>query len=103
MFCILKLFWKYTARDCSSEMAEARLLVELAEAKGEVERLMDRISLGTTTVNKDLSLINLVPNWTGTDGAVTLEEFIFSIENSVRIGRWEENDEVEAALLKLAS
>ena len=83
-------------------MAEARLLAELAEAKAEVQQLKDRILAGTPTVHKDLSLITLVPKWTGTDAAVTLEEFISSIESSARIGRWEESDKVEVALLKLA-
>jgi len=83
-------------------MAEARLLAELAKANAEVQRLKDRIPVGTAIVHKDLSLITLVPKWTGTDAAVTLEEFISSIEISARIGRWEETDKVEVALLKQA-
>jgi len=83
-------------------LTAARLLAELAEAKAEVQRLKDRIPVGTLTVPKDLSLITLVPKWTGTDAAVTLEKFISSIEISARIGRWEEADKVEVALLKLA-
>jgi len=47
-------------------------------------------------------LITLVPKWTGTDAAVTLEEFISSIESSASIGRWEETVKAETALLKLA-
>jgi len=70
-------------------MADARLRAELAEAKAEFQRLKDRMPVGTPTVHKDLSLITLVPKWTGTDAAVTLEEFIFSIESSILIGRWE--------------
>jgi len=69
----------YVARDYSFEMADARLQAELAEAKAEVQRLKDRMSVGTPTVHKDLSLITLVPKWTGSDAAVTLEEFISSI------------------------
>jgi len=53
-------------------MAEARLLSELAEAKAEVRWLKDCITVGTSTVHKDLSLITLVPKWTGSDAAVTL-------------------------------
>jgi len=83
-------------------MAEARLQAQLAEAKLAVQRLKDRMSVGTLTVHKDLSLITLVPKWTGTEAAVTLEEFISSIESSARIGRWEEAVKVEIALLKLA-
>jgi len=58
-------------------LAEARLQAELAEAKLEVQRWKNRLPVGT--VNKDLSLITLVPKWKGTDAAVTLEEFISSI------------------------
>ena len=74
----------------------------MAEAKFEVQRLKDRMPVGTRTVHKDLSLITLVPKWTGTDAAVTLEEFISSIESSASIGRWEETVKAETALLKLA-
>jgi len=83
-------------------MAEARLQAELAEAKLEVQRLKDRMPVGTPTVHKDLAFITLVPKWTGTDEAVTLEEFISGIESSARIGRWEEADKVEITLLKFA-
>ena len=80
-------------------MAEARLLAELADAKAELQRLKDRVPVGTPTVHKDLSLITLVPKWTGTDAAVTLQELISSVESYARLGRWEESDKVEVALL----
>ena len=83
-------------------MAEARLQAELAETKAEVQRVKDRVAVGTPTVHKDVSLITLVPKWTDTDAAVTLEQFISSVESSARLGRWEESDKVEVALLKLA-
>ena len=60
------------------------------------------MSLGTSTVHKDLSLITLVPKWTVSEAAVTLVELISSIEIAVRIGQWEAADEVEIAILKLA-
>jgi len=75
-------------------MAEAHLQAELTDAKAEVQRLKDRVPIGTPTVHKDLSLITLVSKWTGTDAAVTLEEFISSVESSTRHGRWEESDKV---------
>ena len=56
----------------------------------------------TPTVHKDLSLIALVPKWSGWESTVTLEEFFSSIEASARTGRWEEKDQVEIATLKLA-
>jgi len=83
-------------------MAEERLKAELAEAKAEVQRLKDSMTVGTPMLHKDLSLTTLVPKWTGSDSVVTLEEFISSIESSARLGRWQEKDQVEIAVLKLA-
>jgi len=61
------------------------------------------MSLGTPTVHKDLSLISLIPRWSGSDSTNSLEEFISTFEASARIGRWEPKDtvEVEIAALKL--
>jgi hypothetical protein len=60
------------------------------------------MSIGEPTVNKDLSLISLVPKWSGLDSGVTLEEFFNSIEASAKIGRWQENDQREIAVMRLA-
>jgi len=59
------------------------------------------MSLGTPTVHKDLSLISLIPRWSGSDSTNSLEEFISTLEVSARIGRWEPKDTVEIAALKL--
>ena len=83
-------------------MAQELLKAELEEAKAEVRRLRDSMTVGTPMLRKDLSLITLVPKWTGSDSVVTLEEFISSVESSARLGRWEERDMVEVAVLKLA-
>ena len=81
-------------------MAEARLQSELAEAKTEILRLRERLSVGTPTVYKNLSLISLVPKWSGSEAAVPLEEFIGSIEAASRMGRWQDRDNFEIAVLK---
>jgi hypothetical protein len=46
-------------------MAHAQLEQELEESKAEIQRLRERMSLGTATVHKDLSLISLIPKWSG--------------------------------------
>ena len=46
-------------------MAEVLLRAELAETKAELQRLKERISVGTPTVHKDLPLISLIPKWSG--------------------------------------
>jgi hypothetical protein len=73
-------------------MAEARLQNELFEDRNEIKRLPDSMSIGTPTFHKDMSMITLVPKWTGYDSTVTLEKFLSSIEAGARIGRWEDND-----------
>jgi hypothetical protein len=81
-------------------MADARLQAELTEAKPGVQRLKERMSLGTPTVHKDLSLVTLVPKWSASESGDTLEEFFASIEGAGRVGRWQDADKVENALLK---
>jgi len=81
-------------------MAYAQLQQELEESKSEIQRLRDRMSLGTPTVHKDLSLISLIPRWSGSDSTNSLQEFISTLEASARIGRWERKDTVEVAAVK---
>jgi len=81
-------------------MAYAQLQQELEESKSEIQRLRERMSLGTPTVHKDLSLISLIPRWPGSDSTNSLE-FISTLEATVRIGRWEPKDTVEITALKL--
>ena len=72
----------------------------MLEAKKEIERLTEPASTSTTpTVHKDLSLISVIPKWSGSDDTATLEEFLESTEASARIGRWTENDQREVAVL----
>ena len=46
-------------------MAYEQLQQELEESKLEIQSLRERMSLGTPTVHKDLSLISLIPKWSG--------------------------------------
>ena len=74
---------------------------ELAETKMELQRLRKSISSGTPTFHKDLSLVTLIPKWSGSDSSVTLEEFLTSVESAARYGRWQDADKREIAVLKL--
>jgi hypothetical protein len=60
------------------------------------------MSVGAQILLKYMSLIALIPKWTGTDSAVTLEEFLFSVEAAARIGHWQDSDRREIADRKLA-
>jgi hypothetical protein len=71
-------------------MAEARLQAELAETKVEMQWLRERVSIGTPTVHKDLSLICLVPKWSVSETGVPLEDFFSLVsmaEPELEIGR----------------
>jgi hypothetical protein len=61
------------------------------------------MSLGTTTVHKDLSLITLVPKGSGSNSTVLLEEFFSSIDSAVSIGEWQDRGWFEIAALKLVN
>ena len=73
-------------------MNGARLQAELAEKKAELNRLRESLSVATPVVHKDLSLVSLVPKWSGSDTSISLEEFFSSIESASRIGKWQERD-----------
>ena len=78
---------------------EAQLQAELLEAKKEIQRLRGSVTPTVTqTVHKDLSLISVIPKWSGSDVTITLEEFLDSVEASGRIGRWTENDQRRSLL-----
>jgi len=81
--------------------SEARLKLELSEAQNKIRRLKDRLATAPPTVHRDLSLISLVPKWSGSESAISLEECFSSIEGSARIGHWAEADCLQVAILKL--
>ena len=82
-------------------MTDARLQAELAESKIEIQRLRERLSVGTPTVHKDLSLISLVPKRSGSEPTKHVEKFSLTREASVRIGRRVPENTVEVISLKL--
>jgi hypothetical protein len=80
-------------------MAHAQLQRELDESKSEIQRR--RKSLGAPTVHKDLTLVSLIPKWSGVESSNSLEEFTSTLEASARICRWDAKDTLEMAALKL--
>jgi hypothetical protein len=81
-------------------MSQEKLLSDLQESRAETQRLRDRLSIGTPTIHKDLSLISLIPKWSGLESAISLEEFISNIEGAAELGRWQNSDCVRIAALK---
>jgi len=81
---------------------EARLKLELSEAQIEIQHLRERLTTTPPSAHKDLSLVSLVPKWSGAESTFSLEEFFSSIEGSAKIGHWAEADCLQVAVLKLA-
>jgi len=50
---------------------------------------------------KDLSLVSLVPKWSGSVTALPIQEFFEIIEGSAKIGNWSEADQIQVCALKL--
>ena len=89
-------------------MAETKLRTNLEVASAEISGLKQRVSPDVPAaptapaVHKDLSLISLVPKWSGAENSVPLEEFLSCIERASKIGRWDETDLLQVAILRLA-
>jgi hypothetical protein len=82
-------------------MTESRWRKELAESKAEIACLRDCLAMAMSTVHKDLSLISLVLKWSTVETAAPLEEFLASIEGAARIGRRDDADCLQVAILRL--
>jgi len=54
-----------------------------------------------STVYKDLSLVSLVPRWSGGESAPPIQEFFDTIEGSAAIGNWTQADMKQVCALKL--
>ena len=79
------------------KMPDTQLQIELAEARREIQRLRERLSVGAPTVHKDLSLVSQVPKFSDSESEVPLQEFISTIENSARMGNWNEAYKIDVA------
>jgi len=66
-------------------VADARLQSELAETKAKILRLKESISVARPAVHKDLSLISLIPKWSGSESSVSVEDFFASTESASRM------------------
>jgi len=80
---------------------ESRLKLELSEAQIELQLLRERLSTTPPTVHKDFSLLSRVPKWSGSESAISREEFFPNIKGSAWIGRWWETDCLQVVVLGL--
>jgi hypothetical protein len=70
---------------------------QVAELQARLEELQSRMDSST----KDLSLLNLVPKWAGTEKSGPLHEFLTAVENMADMGNWSERDKVRIATMRL--
>ena len=48
-----------------------------------------------------MSLVSLIPKWSGTDKAIPLQEFFEAIDGSAKLGNWTDTDKIQVAVLRL--
>src|SRR5215469_4079172 len=70
---------------------------EVADLKDQVARLQAQIS----SAAKDLSLVNIIPKWSGSSQSGSLSDFINSVERAADSGNWSDQDRVSLAIMKL--
>ena len=71
-----------------------------SQASAPTQDAPDDASLRRATV-KDLSLVSLVPKWSGSNTALPIQEFFKIVEGSAKIGNWSEADQIQVCALKL--
>jgi hypothetical protein len=71
---------------------------QIAQLQSEI---MDLKALMRDSATKDLSLISIIPRWSGSHRALPLNEFFEAIEGSASIGNWSESDCKHICILKL--
>jgi hypothetical protein len=82
-------------------MNESNYAEELIQSRAEIARLKEQMAAMIPTRSKDLSLISIVPKWSGAETAAPLEEFLSSCEAAAKMGRWDEVDKIQVAILRL--
>lgn len=58
------------------------------------------VSTTPTTMLRDLTVSNLIENWSG-DGPVSVTEFFNKIDRAAKSGNWSDTDRITVAILKL--
>ena len=72
------------------------------QASTSTQNAPEDVSLVHTPV-KDLSLVSLVPKWSGSDTALPIQDFFEIIEGSGKIGNWTDADQIHVCALRLTA
>jgi hypothetical protein len=62
---------------------------QTARLQAEVHNLQAQL-VAMPTATKDMSLVSLIPKWSGTDKATPLHEFLEAIDGTAKVGNWTE-------------
>jgi hypothetical protein len=85
--------------ETKSEETLLKQQVELLQR--ELGNLRVQVTYQNPVQPKDLSLINFIPRWSGTDKAVNVKDFFDSVESSAKVGKWTDTDKIRITVLKL--
>jgi hypothetical protein len=70
---------------------------QVAELQARVQELQSRLD----ALTKDLSLLNMMPKWLGTEKSGPLHEFLSAVDNMADMGNWSERDKDRIATMRL--
>jgi hypothetical protein len=73
---------------------------QMSRLQAEIQNLQAQLQM-RPPVTKDLSLVTMVPKWSGTDKAVPLHEFFEILESTARVGNWSQDDLIRIAAMRL--
>jgi hypothetical protein len=76
-------------------MAEAQLKEQVASLLIELASSRVEVRAGPQTLPKDLSLVSLIPKWSGTAKSIPVTEFFETAESSAKVGKWTHSDKIE--------
>jgi hypothetical protein len=72
----------------------------LSKLQLEVQNLPAQIQVKAPVI-KDMSVVSLVPKWSGADKVIPLNEFLEAVERAAWLGNWSDQDKVQVAILRL--
>jgi hypothetical protein len=77
-----------------------RIAKQLTKLHLEFQSLQAQIQ-GRVSCNKDMSVVSLVPNWSGEQKGTPLNVFSEAVERASWLGNWSDQDKVQVAILRL--
>jgi hypothetical protein len=67
---------------------------QIEQMKSELRNLRLQVSAPVPEQTKDLSLVGLIPKFSGSDKAVSVKYFFDTVESTAAIGNWSDSDKI---------